>query len=250
MFLSSFSLSHAQVKIDIAEPNFPPRFTGYDCGQIASRLAALKPQKDEFESTEQFQDRLDALLASPIYGAVTGIDPLILAKRLEPSQVTYDADRHVMSVSFGNLSNSFALQPKAAVFIPGTIIKAERPTTREYAATNGYGARVNVTELRREVCGAGFTNLKAFSISKVNFQTSFEVPTEEARTLKERLSLAFVGTLTAPYVGKYFNSISPTFNSPTSLIETGPAVAMRLDEVRVFDSATGRVYSAVRVDAK
>lgn len=248
--LSSSSLSHAQEKIEIGVPNFPPGFTGYDCKQIASGLAALKPQKDEFESTEQFQNRLDALLTTPLYGRVTGIDPIILVRRLESSQISYDADRQLMSVSFGRLSNSVDLQTKTPIFIPGVVVSSERPTTREYQATNGYGARVNVTEHRRDVCGAGFTNLKAVLISKIDFRASFQAATEEARALKETLSVAFVGTLAAPYVAKYFNSIEPTFKSPVSFVEGGPAVAMRLDEVKFFDSSTGRIYASLRVDAK
>ena len=88
----------AQSPFDPSVEKLPPGYRGHDTKEIIAALMRRESQsaKDEFETTEQFRQRLKKLEASPLFRGLT-VDSL-LAFVVDGLETRYDADREVMSV--------------------------------------------------------------------------------------------------------------------------------------------------------
>ena len=88
----------AQSPFDPSVEKLPPDYRGHDSKELIAALMRRASQsvKDEFETTEQFRQRVKALEASPLFGGLT-IGSL-LAFVIDGVETHYDADREVMSV--------------------------------------------------------------------------------------------------------------------------------------------------------
>lgn len=88
----------ARKPFDPSAEKLPPGYHGHDPKEVIAALMRRASQsvKDEFETTDQFRQRVKALEASPLLGLLT-VDSL-LAFTIDGVETRYDADREVMSV--------------------------------------------------------------------------------------------------------------------------------------------------------
>ena len=124
--------------------------------------------------------------------------------------------------------------------------------TRVYDAANAYGRYVKVTERRFQVCGVLFVNRRLpyiFGVmrstsSDYNLGTSIaDVSPQEAKVLRDSMSMLYIGVLTSPYHTAYLASPkAPTIDSPTAASWTGDALVLDLKQVWFWSSASGKIY--------
>ena len=88
----------AQTPFDPNVEKLPPDYRGHDSNEVIAALKRRQSQsvKDEFETTEQFRQRVKALEASPLLGGVK-VESL-LAFVIDGVETRYDADEELLSV--------------------------------------------------------------------------------------------------------------------------------------------------------
>jgi hypothetical protein len=81
--------------------------------------------------------------------------------------------------------------------------------------------------------------------SSMEIKGSFQVEQEEARSLREDLSVLYVGNVTEPYYTAYSYYRKPTIDVPLEMFDKGAGVVFRLKQVWFFNRATGKVYARI-----
>lgn len=226
--------------------------------ELIAKAKALNVEKDEFESTSQYEARMAA--------ASEGLFPEVTAIELSfPSLTEYDADKQMVTVSRFSLSSTCllletALPAAAKAFTfkkpPGgyalgspycLVHEVERTEGASYEASNSYGATVNVTPItiKQEglYFGYGYVGQELIPYSPTNDIFSFEAAPEEARSLKDNAVLVFGISPKAPFYvpGSYY--IGAKIRSPQSLTFKLDLLATELICVGIGDRKTGRIFA-------
>jgi hypothetical protein len=83
--------------LDLSVERLPARFVGHDSRRIGETLWKKFAEKNEFESTQQYQARLRSEKEKPLFGDLTLNSILALTIEHE-SELSYDADRQICQV--------------------------------------------------------------------------------------------------------------------------------------------------------
>ncbi|GGH62149.1 hypothetical protein GCM10010975_26550 [Comamonas phosphati] len=235
---------YAQSSIDLKSDALPPKFKGYKCSDIVKGLKSLNAVKDEFETRQQFEDRLLTGSTRALNGSITAVDPMVFVRQKDVA-IKYEAESQSFKGSI-YLGRSGMIRSENGLF-EAEALEVLGKSSRSYEATNGYGAKALVQEANATVCGVLFKTSqgkKSWESLRLNFD--FPMEPGQAREAKEFMRIAFVGALMLPYLGTYASFVEPTISSPYASNTTGDAVVMRLDEAWVFNGRTGQIYAKVR----
>lgn len=235
--------------VDLSASSLPGGFPGYDCTAITKRLKDLKISKDEFESSADYIERTSALLQARLSGEVTGVDPMVFVAQVQGWGARYDADSGFLSVSLSFSPNVMNSDAKLGL-VAGEVVADLGTTSRSYVGTNGYGAKATVTEFTTTVCAVGFKNVGYAESVQNRYRFQVKMDGQKAKAVKDRLHVALVGALVPPFVGTYVTSSTATVQNPQSMTRHGDAAIIRLDEVWLFDKATGEVFDKVSKPSK
>lgn len=232
--------THLAAPFDVNATALPGGFTGHDCATIARRLAAMQISKDGYESKNEYRDRIDAKLSTPLVGSLTANDPVAFVINLPGEAVRYDAESKLLLAAF-EPQNNVSPPDNGYTKIAGEVLSRRDSKNETYIGANAFGAQTKVTRSKTTVCGVGFQNIGHL---KAGFSPyKFEVSSDgaKARRLRDNLAVLAVGSLAEPYLGRFSYSISPTLSSPWALNLDGEALLMRLDEVWLFDRRSGEI---------
>ncbi|MGD9676066.1 MAG: hypothetical protein AB7V19_05215 [Candidatus Bipolaricaulia bacterium] len=228
--------SFARESFDTTLTALPPHFPGHS---VAAVYRQLRDQlgKDEFESSDAFRRRVDAL-AAPLS---------VYAFWLENNHNTYDADRSLMMV---HLSTSGYINQPVGETVPGTdsdertsikvlfdVLSEER-----YVGSNAFGATIAVT---RSVVD-DYEVLPVGSAFDPSLALAFPLAPDRARLLHDRLRVLLVCHLVRPdngepLVWEGFLSGKPTFDNPTELLCSVCYLNARVIGLWVCDKASGEI---------
>jgi hypothetical protein len=180
------------------------------------------PPKDEFETTADYQKRLEKLKseAKPTRTKFA----LVLTEQISQ----YDADRQVLNVrTVFNKRDGFTT----------TLLKTDNRTSY-YDATNAFGAVFRVSKISTQNY---WLDLKSnLADEPINTDIKVDIPT--ARSLKDNLRTLIYFELNEPYVKRDFVETAPTFSSPTETSSlTIRYFALPL-EIWLFNQQTGEIY--------
>jgi hypothetical protein len=96
--LASTSPDYSTSPFDQSVQKLPSCFSGHDFQRLCDALIVTR--KDEFETTQQYEDRLRALTKKPLFGNLTLRSVFVFSTEPSLDQVRYDADRKKLDVTF------------------------------------------------------------------------------------------------------------------------------------------------------
>lgn len=197
---------------NLDQKRLPPNYHGMDAELIRERILARsrQAQKDEFETTEQFRQRIRRLEAEPFAGNLT--TDSLLAFEVAQLTTAYDADNALMKV----IAAPYKLRalPRAASLRTPPIIEAL--AYMEFANSTDFGP----------------TGSSGDEHPSIVESIKMDIPT--ARKAKESLRALAVVRLRSPY-------ITERGYPPRSLYA-------ELLEVWFYDLTSGEIYAKTKVE--
>lgn len=225
-----------------------PHFLGHDIRAVVRRIeeSPLSKPKSEFETTAQYAARMSAFRDKDFQCVF--IIPNKTDAYGTSQQFSYDADGQTLTSSV-----SFALMriPEVAS-LPGhhgfLMIRADQKREEHYVGVNAFGVRRNVTRSYDDTYELILADTNGiFGPSGEGAYEASEAPirlpmgADQARDLKPNLQIAIVCTVTSPRVYEDFETENATVTSPSEDHTRARFIAIRPDQVWVFDRRTGRI---------
>jgi hypothetical protein len=229
---------YANAGLDLDATSLPANFSGHDCNKIASRLKSLNPEKSEFETSDAYAIRMEKALATPLYAQVNAWDALSFIPEIKPFLIAkYDADTKIMSVT---IYNSYQKATVAGKLANAVAVNSTITSSRSYTAENSFGRKVTVNRTDSSSCAFAFFDSL---FPKLSDEVQFEVEPDQAKLVKENLTILYIGAISAPYRSDYSLYKKPTVDSPTELVGDGDSVVMRLAARWLVDPTSGAIYA-------
>jgi hypothetical protein len=239
----------------------PSHFMGNDVRQIVLSLEAHGISgKGEFETSAEYQRRLNSLEDLPIAGTLTRkstigiVIPSARDNHLDYTYnsdliISYDADKeqmHVNLISGKTMKPGETDDPRSLAIIWG----GNEPTFRTYMGSNSFGVKIKVSEERSLVYGIAFdvpdgtwrgeSDLSGTG-KGINF--SFKLPVERAKVMKSRLRALVICRIKDGEVMEGFEHLKPTLEAPNDVFTTYKYLHIQPSEVWIFDYETGEVFT-------
>jgi hypothetical protein len=186
-----------------------------DVVQIAAQTAAQRPIKSEFESTLEFNKRLEKVKTSveaSLQEKVGSPNILIAAKAFNSK---YDADRKEMTWAFPRGYVSLSYFPahgdfsKKFIGLSNTTIPVD-----SRRAVNAFGATTDVVIQQRTSVGIFLSSSKILNEEPKSSVAFAGVEAATAKQLKETAMLVVVAAPTAPFVEERSSTSPATFSVP------------------------------------
>jgi len=224
---------------DAAAAALPTNFYGYDPEAFVEGYEDMSAkqqrdrQKGEFETTEAYEKRLKGLDASDPFTGGT------YAFGAAPTALSYDADTQTFTLGFspspGPVSGVDNWTHYASV-----LLKNGAKDMGHYQAENGFGA---VFRVERSLFSSYYLML---SITKgpIVCTASVKVPIADAKDLKPDIRAILIVRPAPPYVNVDSSVTEATFTDPSENTAKTAAIFGRLQEVRFYDSRTGKALAS------
>lgn len=219
-------------------PLFPPNFKGEDCDTLATVLKSSAPKKDEFESTSDYDKRIQGALATMSVSGKPLAEPRYFVNSDQISG-TYDADKGAMKV-YGSLRQSTKVSP-AINYASTVIVKIRSAKTSQYEGKNRFGTSTTVKNYRDEICGVAFLNVSPVTDHQWMGKIEFPLSADVARRSKGNIGIVYLARLAPPFVVEHRQYIAPTISAPSEILVTGDAMTAVLDHFYVVNRRTGEV---------
>lgn len=251
----------AEQRSSLSVPRYFPGMGGEDCTQrIAARklgnhdavekaFPASAVKRDPLETTQQFQNRNNARVAS----ALAAIDhaqgkpvvytslPIHLQYSSTPFYGSYDADKGVLSVS---IVDTFAYDPSSRDDVGSDMLNLRSNTVKgeSYGAQNGFGASTTVSSYRSVGHHWQVSNGGA---GKYKLKVDLPIAPAALRPQLAQLRLFILGDLQEPYVSRRNVRYQiPTMQAPHDGIIDAVIVYAPLRCAAIFNAVTGKVLTA------
>jgi hypothetical protein len=236
----------------------PQDFAGHDFKKIWTTLGVRFKAKDEFESTEAYQKRIADAAEKPIIGTISANSPLAFS--YEKADASYDADRLILTVTI-DLSDVMVIDDKNIKTQKGIqVAKADVKDLGTYVGSNAFGAERTIKKSQITEYMIVLNNprdYKAYTdraekgtladyLSKGDIKVELNLPPEKAREAKANLTVLFLCSLAKPYAGIDFDHIAPKIDSPIDITTIKEYLAGRIDEIWLFNRATGEIYQKIK----
>jgi len=216
-----------------------PGFLGHDFKAILNVLKERKKssQKREFETTQEFNERIKNESIKPILGTVNLDSKLAF--------VTTTFIHNSFSTSYDADSSSFSIEIKSSHTNPfdGTFLHhLEITELGTYTATNSYGATTEVKKIQLRKWGLSPSR----PIQKENIRLTMNRDT--AINFKQNISLMFICKIikSDPIKEESF-VLTPTFKYPREGYYTKDFLNVDILEIKIFDNSTGIVYHTIKL---
>lgn len=230
---------YASGVFDVAAP-LPPNYAGNSIEAVYGKLVMVAP-KGEFETTADYEKRRQSAAAGPY------------AFTLERTFPEYNADTQTMTVHLfpqpawvGVGGDSSVLSYWSKIIPVGS---------RQYVATNAFGATVNVQSTSEDI----YALLPNVGPLSAPYDITFKMSPEEAQKIKPNLATLMIVApekdqpapigVTSPWHGQNgFHSVEATFDSPQERITGYFLLRVQPLDVWVYDRATGKVLAKMSDD--
>lgn len=265
---------YLSIAFDKTTISLAPNFRGHSAIAIyeAVKQRMKSADKDEFETTEAYHQRIKAERVKPLLGVIT--QESVLAFVIDKSDSTYDADKGLLSVrsELSRVTSGLRLDEQRRSLL-WDIVNNNRSS---YVGTNAYGAKVNVERNMADFYEISFANYGEFLtekyldettrklleeekemykqhgltesvrgsdfLSKLGFSFTLKMVPDVAKRAKENLRLLLVCKLADPPVIEGSSYSKPTFDRPRESFFQIHNLNTELLEVWIFNASTGEVY--------
>ena len=232
-----------------------PHYSGNDLGKIYDVLDKRRAPKDEYESTDEYRERLHRAMTKPIIGRL--LPDGVFAFVIQPSNkldfgfffVRYDADKEEMIVGILPQSRTYedseyrAKQSPDHIFATEAMIWREESTSRSYLGSNAFGASTKVTSTDSD----RYSLLYDVNIDKKATDGSHDarihMSASEAKASVGRLRVLVVCRIKEVPVMSGYAYDAPTFSDPIKIVIKDKYLHVSIDSIWVFDDETGVAYA-------
>jgi hypothetical protein len=231
----------------VATPSFPfdadslKRGTrGVEVEKLVNAISKSKPPiKDEFETREEFEARIQKWEGKKILGNVdvnSRVAVIVNAVTLpsmyqsNASTIQYDAENEVMT-----------LKLQAGIACSGIMLSRVSKPKREYIATNSYGVKQKVLLVDENRACLQFDEGGIVTSAEQEF--SFKVPRKVAENTKFLMSLAIIGRITMPYAQIEESQEGATIKFPIEKNIVTRTLVMNVDSIWVVNPFSGEILT-------
>ncbi|MFH1702366.1 MAG: hypothetical protein ABIB41_02890 [Nitrospirota bacterium] len=267
---ASTTSRYLNVSFDPAIEKIPVPYLGHDIEQVYKAFDERKraEQKDEFESTEQYQRRLATQDEKPLFGSVG--QNSILAFVSSPSSA-YDADSQTLKISLHTSPVWQSVQidrSRLALEIKSEITK------KKSMGQNAYGAKVEIEELYVKEFELAIHNQVDFETEKdlgkswkdiQSMMSEYNLPSEsfkgemeatfvkrlkmqpaDARTVKDKIAALILVKPTAPFISSGATLHEATFKDPNQFLGQMYYVDVDLLEIWIYNKQSGELLTKIK----
>jgi|GEM_PF-6449732 len=248
---------YSTTAFDTSVQKLPASFQGNDPAVTYVNIAHnTEATKGEFETTQQFNDRIAAAKTSPITGNLTLNS--VYAFQVDPSFVTasYDADKDQLTVNLKFVQPIGGFDSGDVDAIQLSLLETGK---RSYTATNGFGAEFQVAKATDNSINLFTTNRKDYHLKWDQhtpgfwYNFSFPMAVDIAQVAKPNMAVLAVCHLVqvkGHYVAAYQHQTTPTADSPFDLNMYDDYIAVKLNQIWIYNSDTGEVYQRIMPKSK
>lgn len=236
--------------VDLAATILPKNYTGHDLKSIYEALEKRKisARKDEYETIEQYKQRIQDSENKPLLGKLDLND--LFSFVVTPTSSYYSADLKTLT-----------LWVRADVVLDGVSIDSSMvgivgpnlySNTSTYIGSNAYGALTEVEKIRGTYVYLAFSNKSALPLISQeygfgNFKLELgNITPEIAKAIRENLYIAFIYKLKEPYLRDGFVSQEPTRDDPKDYFWVHKNVHAISKEIWVFNKTNGEILLKVK----
>jgi hypothetical protein len=266
---------YSKAQIDLSLEKLTPNYYGNNPKSILSALKNRKntAKKDEFETSEQFEKRVENEKRLPIIGQI-GLEGIFsLQTKAGKGDIKYSADDSEFTIEITLdkikeplMSGSYNKNAKTIMLIDELI------SSNTHSASNSYGAIIEVKEKNYEEYQAAIANFKSFpfkeGISKfardmyefkpnpryltddrykvMRISSKLKANTNEAKSLKENIKVLLIGKIDEPQISDSYFHAKPTRDDPAELTVMTNYIYLNLQEIWIYNQATGQIYSKIK----
>ena len=239
----------SEIPFDDSLKMLPANFIGHDPKQLYQTLAGALKEKDEFETTADYNERIKNALKEPLFGRLTPLSTFAVSANMQELE-KYDADKRIFNVQAlvydapkKTDSNSVALDTSAF----------EEKSLGIYKGENAFGAKRDIEKKERWIYRIVLKDAQRFNIKEGDVldslpfikTLSFSMPmeTDAARAAKPNLKLLIIFNLVAPYIEEKTDYLEPTVDFPTDVTAHKYYIHADVKSLWLYNSVTGEVYA-------
>ncbi|WP_243374585.1 hypothetical protein [Geotalea sp. SG265] len=230
---------YTSAQIDTSLKKLPPKYFGNDPRAIYTAIEKRLEQaeKNEFETTEQFQKRLEKQNSNPIIGKIKSEGLFALQASYVDSKYSADTSEMNVYLHLGYSQREISLSS----------IKIDAGS---YEGTNGFGARTIVKNADHEEYAAVPSNYTDFEFPYIettgqSIGVKFALNPNEAKIAKNDMRVLLIAKLTAPLISENQRYHSATFSSPYNGVFSDRYIHINLSEIWIYNQKTGQIYSKI-----
>lgn len=245
---------------DIQVDKLPPGFMGHNIKAIFDDLVAKKEKavKGEFETTAEFEARLQHQAQMPILGKLDRNGYFAFVIENSSGETFYDADSQVMTIAIALRGGDESIYEKSD---KKALVSQSESKREQYEGSNAYGAKAIVTRHLGTDYDIAFSNYSGFGVSRyIDSGTRSRGHTEDyfakdvfmvripmdvalAKEVKAKMRILAIVKLLEPYTyeGSFYDK--PTISRPDEYFIQYHFLNTTLLELWIFDESTGRIFS-------
>jgi hypothetical protein len=249
--------SSLKAVFDQSSNKLPPYFQGDDANILYRAIAQklVHPDKGEFESSAEYESRLQVFASQPILGKTAAGDEFAFVLGLGGEsvrdadatvygkiQTSYDADAQMLTVTI-------PLDPLSDqdgnFFDWASIWKRDGVPLGSYIGSNAFGVKAQVrrfNDLSTEILIANSDWLQSdCSKNPGDVTCSVSLGSSIARSFAAHPRVLVIGELLPPFISSQEDTCEPTVDAPSEIHHHYKLLHFRLDQLWLFDGETGAV---------
>lgn len=246
---TSSSLVFATSPFDLSREALPPLYSGHDVTAVYAALSAKEStlKKSDFESSNDYTDRLSVLASKPLLHGMTMND--LHAFSVKPG-VAYDADTKQMTVTFRS-TESFD-DAQTFEYSDSLNLKWSEGSTAagSYVGSNAFGVhrtirRIYTTRYSVDVDKPAWLIPEYIHKHDYTEDAGFVLPEDAATasSLTRTLRVLLIGTITRPFATHESSPGEPTVNYPVDNTTVDRSVHVALKAIWLYDVLSGKVIA-------
>lgn len=252
----------SQSPFDDSVEKLPANFIGHDPKKLYETLAEKIKEKDEFETTAAYEERIKRAATDPLFGQLVTQSAFAVsvnlgegAKSVSMSKAAkYDADKELLQVNIfvddGPYDASVDFADKAASLYTDV---AEDKTLGTYTGENAYGAKREIVKRERWLYNILINDAKRFKIDTgdtldslpwlINLKFIVPMNVEIAKSAKPNLRMLVIFNLSPPYTKNETSYSEPKIDNPSEVTIHDYYVCADVKSIWLYNGITGEVYA-------
>ena len=215
---------------------------GHDINKIYEAIKKTQEntkQKQEFETTIQYKERLAQQLSQPFYGQVRINSTLAFV--VKPKSY-YDADNQELII---NIEDGYLKNTSNDTRVSRTAVLINRVESVPYytQGRNVYNAQVEVKNSNETNYNLAINNRNNFegiiNLNKIGQPVKLNI--NDAKDIKPNLEAVLLVSLIEPYISNDFYLHSPTITEPWDYTKSDNYLEVKLLEVWIYDRLSGKI---------
>ena len=248
--------AYLTLSLDLSTQRLPHSFLGHDPRAIYEIVAARFGPKSEFETTQQYKERLRLKKEKPLFGDVSVSD--ILGSTTDHSndnstgtaEMVYDADHQVFRVTaWMSEVETDPLVSTERETRQAITVRAVREYKGSYVGENAYGAKTDIVKVDQNIYCLIFNNPEDFGIARESSLTKImlavNMDVARAKVAKRNLRTLLLYRLVNPFSQEKKDHIYPKIDNPRDGEFNHYYLNAKVEAIWLYDFESGEIYSKI-----